>query len=74
MALKKEVRKKRRNTSNVRKECLEEVSNEMFAYIVGYTSWGFPYGVTWEELEELEGKDKKLVNEKAFPIEELPFD
>ena len=22
-----------------------------FAYIAGYTSWGFPYGVTWEELE-----------------------
>ncbi|HMZ81262.1 MAG TPA: hypothetical protein PLL06_16290 [Acidobacteriota bacterium] len=26
-------------------------SNETFAYIVGYTSWGFAYGVTWEEME-----------------------
>ncbi len=25
-------------------------SDDTFAYIVGYTSWGFPYGVTWEEL------------------------
>lgn len=26
-------------------------SNETFACIVGYTSWGFAYGVTWEEME-----------------------
>ncbi len=26
-------------------------SDENFAYIAGYTEWGFPYGVTWEELE-----------------------
>ncbi len=25
-------------------------SDDTFAYIVGYTSWGFPYGVTWDEL------------------------
>lgn len=29
-------------------------SDEDFAFIAGYTSWGFPYGVTWEEQEELE--------------------
>ena len=27
-------------------------SDATFAYIAGYTSWGFPYGVTWEEIEE----------------------
>lgn len=27
-------------------------SDETFAYIVGRTSWGFPYGVTWEEMYE----------------------
>jgi hypothetical protein len=35
-----------------RKELLEEIykdSDDTFAYIAGYTSWGFPYGVTWEE-------------------------
>ena len=26
-------------------------SDETFAYIAGYTEWGFPYGVTWEEVE-----------------------
>ena len=29
-------------------------SDETFAYIVGYTSNGVPYGVTWEEMDELE--------------------
>jgi hypothetical protein len=24
-------------------------SNHDFAAIIGYTSWGFPYGITWEE-------------------------
>ena len=27
-------------------------SDETFAYIAGYTSAGFPYGITWEELGE----------------------
>ena len=26
-------------------------SDDTFAYIAGYTSWGFPYGVTWEEID-----------------------
>jgi len=26
-------------------------SDENFAYIAGYTNWGFPYGVSMEELE-----------------------
>ena len=34
------------------KEQQFEYSDERFAYIAGYTSWGFPYGVTWEELGE----------------------
>jgi hypothetical protein len=32
-------------------------SYEHFAYIAGYTSGGFPYGTTWEEMEELELKN-----------------
>lgn len=27
-------------------------SNETFYYIAGYTPNGFPYGISWEELEE----------------------
>ncbi len=29
-------------------------SDDYFAYIAGYTSGGAPYGITWEEMEEIE--------------------
>lgn len=32
-------------------DMLYEDSDDTFAYIVGYTSGGAPYGTTWEELE-----------------------
>jgi len=32
-----------------------EESNDTFAYIAGYTGAGFPYGITWEEMEGSEG-------------------
>lgn len=31
-----------------------------FAYIVGYTSGGFPYGITWEEYDNLPDSEKFL--------------
>ena len=34
-------------------------SDENFVFIAGYTSWGFPDGVTWEEQEELERMAQK---------------
>lgn len=40
-------RKKRERLQELYKD-----SNDTFAYIAGYTSWGFPYGVTWEEIGE----------------------
>lgn len=42
-----------------------------FAYIVGYTSAGFPYGVTWDEWEGPHARDEE---DDAYPPEEkLPF-
>jgi hypothetical protein len=32
--------------------------DDYFAYIAGYTSGGFPYGITWEEWEEMESSEK----------------
>ncbi|WP_139800769.1 hypothetical protein [Geothermobacter hydrogeniphilus] len=34
-------------------------SDEHFAYIAGYTEGGFPYGITWEEMREIEAAEKK---------------
>jgi len=33
---------------------LEPENDDHFAYIAGYTSGGAPYGITWEEQEEIE--------------------
>lgn len=43
-------------------------SDEIYAFIAGYTEGGFPYGVTWEEIEKHEGIENKV--EKDI---ELPF-
>ena len=52
-------------------------SDEVFAFIAGYTSGGVPYGITWEEMqqiEELEEVDNKSYEIAVSPIdEELPF-
>ncbi len=48
--LEKQALKQRR-----KREQLQELyadSDGTFAFIAGYTSWGFPYGVTWEEIGE----------------------
>lgn len=34
-------------------------SDENFAIIIGYTSSGFPYGVTYEEMEDLDNNELK---------------
>lgn len=31
--------------------------NEEYAYIAGYTGWGFPYGITWAEMEQYADHD-----------------
>ena len=49
------------------KKCEEEEvedfcdSDDDFYFIAGYTSWGFPYGITWREARE-----KNLVEEDCF--------
>lgn len=36
----------------------DEDSDENFAFIAGYTAGGFPYGVTWEEWQILEQRER----------------
>ena len=44
--------------------------NDEFAYIAGYTGWGFPYGVTWKEM----GIDQDLpFEEKVKLLEKQDF-
>ena len=53
-------------------------SDDTFAFIVGYTSGGFAYGVTWEEMEEIKKRDKALLGKEYNDHDDkeldLPFD
>lgn len=45
-------KKKNKNKKN-KSEILPEIeSDEYYYYIIGYTSGGAPYGITWEEAYE----------------------
>lgn len=52
-------------------------SDDVFAFIAGYTEGGFPYGVTWEEMKAMEQREKRFedvnidLNDDKY---ELPFD
>ncbi|CDO03323.1 DNA gyrase subunit A [Oceanobacillus picturae] len=66
--------KKSKEKQMVEHQFLED-SDEMFAFIAGYTEAGFPYGITWEEAEEQgiaeKGKCKEISPE--IDSEDLPF-
>lgn len=53
-------------------------SNENVAFIADYTSCGFAYGITWEEMGEIERRDKELFggehNCHKQDETDLPFD
>jgi len=55
-----EARKRKRLEKAAELEsALDEFQDEDFAFIAGYTSWGFPYGLTWEEWEALEESESE---------------
>ncbi len=81
MGKKKNKKKNKKNKSE--KDFLEEELFEdrdgTFYFIAGYTSGGFPYGITWEQaeeeglLDEDEKLERKMINEEIDNIEDLPF-
>lgn len=68
---------KRKKKSEIFEDKLFE-SDDTFAFIAGYTSGGVPYGVTWEEMEEMERRDKEFLGEEYQTDNahefDLPFD
>lgn len=68
--------KKKRRRKVEREPEIEQ--DETFYFIAGYTSWGFPYGVTWEQAYEeglLEEEEKKMWEKRHEEIadEDIPF-
>lgn len=66
-------KKKKRRKHKYEEETLWECDGN-FAMIMGYTSGGAPYGVTWEEFEEMNkedfvvSKDDIVVNDEDLPF------
>lgn len=59
MASKSKVKNsKRKKKQKVYEENLFEL-DDTFAFIAGYTSGGAPYGMAWEEMEEIKRKENK---------------
>lgn len=75
MASKDKTKRKRRQ-DNFEDKLFE--SDETFAFIAGYTSGGAPYGITWEEMEEIERRDTELLGKEEHGHNgkelDLPFD
>jgi hypothetical protein len=70
------LKEKREQKNNSNDEDIE--SNEIFAFIAGYTESGVPFGITLEEIQEVEcgpNKKEKLLMKSNIVIEDdnLPF-
>ena len=69
----KNKKNKKTNTKNkFDKDYLLFQSDENFAFIAGFTSNGFPFGLTHEEMRELENEQKLSESENNDDID-LPF-
>jgi hypothetical protein len=70
------LKEKRKLKNNSNDEEIE--SNEVFVFIAGYIDSGVPFGITQEEIQEVEfdpNKKEKLLIKSNFVIEDdnLPF-
>ena len=70
-------KRRRKNRKKEDPEDSEIYRNDEFAYIVGYTGWGYPYGTTWEEMgidPELPFEEKVKLLEKKEQITDSTTD
>lgn len=71
----KEKRSAGSRKKNKQKQFIETVDyDENFALIIGYTSGGAPYGVTWDEMRKIENSVNGKEDSDLDELEELPFD
>jgi hypothetical protein len=52
---------------------IESDSDEHSAFIAGYTSGGAPYGVNWEEMEELKRREEEKMDYDTDKVDEAPL-
>ena len=41
---------RKKKKADISLDILEDTMDDDYAFIAGHTSWGFPYGTTWEEI------------------------
>lgn len=63
------AKKRRKEEKEQANDFLDEDSDDTFAFIAGYTSGGAPFGLTWEESEEIENHPP--MNESAEDEDEI---
>ncbi|GIN57381.1 hypothetical protein J8TS2_17000 [Lederbergia ruris] len=61
----KERRRRRKENEENKRLMMEYDSDETFAFIAGYTSGGAPFGITHEEMEEIERREGLERDEKG---------
>lgn len=57
--------KRRKMKKTVNDEFCPQDSDDQFAFIAGYTEGGFPYGTTWEELQDNGFGDEVIACQEA---------
>lgn len=53
--------KKVRRTKRESLPCEEPESDDVFAFIAGYTEGGYAYGITWEEMDRTEQDNQEVM-------------
>lgn len=77
MASKGKAKKKKHNKMQQQYEDKLFESDDVFAFIAGYTAGGFPYGITWGEMAEIEQNEKEKIGDICNDLKDeevdLPF-
>ena len=67
---------KKKKKTDLSLDILDDTMDDTFAFIAGHTSWGFPYGTTWEEVginPSLPFEEKKRLYETGeYPSPAFP--
>lgn len=74
MASKSKAKKKTHNKMQQQYEDNLFESDDTFAFIAGYTAGGFPYGITWKEMAEIESNEKEKIGNICNDLDDEEYD
>ena len=74
MASKSKAKKKTHNKMQQQYEDNLFEPDDTFAFIAGYTAGGFPYGITWKEMVEIESNEKEKIRNIRNDLDDEEYD